>query len=55
VNRDCDEMTLFAIDVPRMFVATSDRKCVEAQTLRALRAVSPVIWLGCVITILSSR
>ena len=30
-----------------MFVATSDRKCVEAQTLRALRAVSPVIWLGC--------
>ena len=48
-------MTLFAIDVPRMFVAADDRKCVEPQMLQPLRAMREVIWLDCFITILSGR
>ena len=48
-------MTLFAIDVPRMFVAADDRKCFEPQMLQVQRAGPAVIWLGCFITILSGR
>jgi hypothetical protein len=48
-------MTLFAIDMPRMFAAADDRKCVERQMLRAMSDVPPVIWLDHVITILSGR
>lgn len=55
MNRDCDEMTLFAINVPRMFVAVSDGKCVEPRTLRPPCLVLPMIWLGRFITILSVR
>jgi hypothetical protein len=55
MDRDCDEMTLFAIDVPRMFAAAVARKCVEPRMLRAVLAVRPLIWLVRVITILSDR
>jgi len=55
VGRVCDEMTLFAIDVPRMFVAGDDGKSIERLMLRAWLSVPPVIWRDRSITILSSR
>jgi hypothetical protein len=48
-------MTLFAIDVPRMFATRDDGKYVERQVLRPLARVPPVIWLDQFITILSGR
>jgi hypothetical protein len=49
------EMTVFAIDVPRMFVANDAGKYVVRQTLRARPGGRPVVWLGRGITILSGR
>jgi hypothetical protein len=40
-----DEMTLFAIDVPRMFAASDDRKYAARRMLRARHPVRPAIWL----------
>ena len=45
-------MTVFAIDVPRMFATGNDGKYIERLMLPAGPAVAPVIWLGHVITIL---
>jgi len=55
VSRVCDEMTLFAIDVPRMFVADDDGKSAARLMLLAWPGVPPVIWLDRFITILSGR
>ena len=55
VGRVCDEMTLFAIDVPRMFVAGDDSKSIARLMLRARPGVPTVIWLDRFITILSGR
>jgi len=48
-------MTLFAIDVPRMFVAGDDGKSAARLMLLAWPGVPPVIWLDRFITILSGR
>ena len=49
------EMTLFAIDVPRMFVAGDDVKSIARLMLRVWPGVPTVIWLDRFITILSGR
>jgi hypothetical protein len=49
------EMTVFAIDVPRMFVTNDAGKYVVRQNLRARPGECPAVWLGRGITILSGR
>jgi hypothetical protein len=55
VGRVCDEMTLFAIDVPRMFGAGDDGNSAARLMLLAWPSVPPMIWLDRFITILSGR
>jgi hypothetical protein len=50
-----DGMTLFAIDVPRMFANGDDRKYIKGLTLRAQPRFRPMIWIHHCITILSGR